>query len=232
MLNIGPRLLCAALMVRKNRKTVDIGTDHAYLPAYLVMNGISERVLACDIGVKPLGNAAKTLRQFDLKDKISLRVSDGLKEVSPEEAEEITICGMGGTLMSDILRAAPWIRNEGVHLVLQPMTHSEDVREYLCENGFLITQERCVKDAGRVYCCIGAKYSGEKKDWPAGYFYFGTLSFSDELSAEFMKKQAHRVKTKLEALEKSDASNEKLPYLRDIYSYYEERCRCEGSGCL
>ncbi len=224
MLNIGPRLICAADMVKRHRKTVDIGTDHAYIPAYLVLNGMSDNVLACDIGKKPLENAAKTLREYSLQDRIELRISDGLKEVFPDEAEEIIICGMGGTLMSDILSSAEWIKKDGMHLVLQPMTHSEDVRRYLCKHGFRITEEKCVIDTGRVYCCISADYDGVIRDVPEGYFYFGELPKNDEVSALFTERQLHRVKTKLEALKKAGTDNCQVQTLSLVYDYYSERC--------
>ena len=144
MISLGPRLHCAASFVRCRTKITDIGTDHAYLPAYLVEQGIADCVLACDIGVMPLKNAENTVKSRSLEDRISLRISDGLKEVSPDEADEIIICGMGGTLMAEILEAAPWIKRRGMHLILQPMTHSEDVRKFLISNGFSVTEERFV----------------------------------------------------------------------------------------
>lgn len=220
--------MCAASMVKAHRKTVDIGTDHAYLPAYLILNGIAEDVLACDIGIKPLLNAEKTLKAYSLEDKIRLRVSDGLKKVSPDEAQEITICGMGGTLMSDILKDAPWIKKNGIHLVLQPMTHSEDVRRFLCENGFLITEENCVLDTGRVYCCIGAEFIGEDCTEETGFYYFGTLPPKDDISAEYVKKQLSRVNIKLQALKKAGIETEEVIMLQEVKDYYEKRMQSES----
>ena len=221
MLNIGARLTCAALMVNPHRKTVDIGTDHAYIPAYLVLNGMSESVLACDIGVKPLENAAATLKEYSLEDKITLRISDGLKEVSEDEAEEIIICGMGGTLMSEILSAAEWIKKDGIHLVLQPMTHSEDVRRFLCANGFRISKEKYVIESGRAYCLISADYDGVIRDEEEGFYYFGRLPKNDEASVIYMFRQLHRVNTKLLALKKSGTDPQQVEILSQVYDYYK-----------
>lgn len=223
MLNIGSRLLCVASMVQPHRKTVDIGTDHAYLPAYLVLNGIAEDVLACDIGVMPLQNAKKTVESFSLQDSISLRISDGLKNVLPEEAQEITVCGMGGVLMVEILNAAPWIKRDDMHLVLQPMTHSEDVRRYLCENGFSIKEEKCVIDNKKVYCCISAFYTGCETDIDDGFCYFGFLPTKDEITKEYVEKQYHRLTIKLNALEISAGETPEVKKLKRIKRYYEER---------
>lgn len=222
MLNLRPRLRTAAEMVKSGRKTVDIGTDHAYLPAWLVLNGICESVLACDIGVKPLENAAATIKTYGLEDKISLRVSDGLENVLPSEAQEITVCGMGGTLIAEILERAEWIRNNNVHLVLQPMTHSEDVREYLCKNGFSITEERCIRDTGRVYCCISAEFTGWRPEAENGYFYFGGISADTPEEREYIRKQITRVRKRADALREVSRYPEEEAMLREVIKYYGE----------
>lgn len=221
MLNIGPRLKCAASMVRCRSRIVDIGTDHAYLPSYLVLNGRAEDVLACDIGLMPLKNAENTVKQFGLQDKISLRISDGLKAVVPEEAEEIIICGMGGNLISDILSAAVWIKKSGMHLILQPMTHSEDVRLFLYTNGFEIEEEQFVVDNKKVYCCISASYTGIIRDIDPGLCYFGFLPSGDDVADAYAKKRIHRVNVKLEALQKASPDSPEIEKLEYLKNYYE-----------
>lgn len=223
MLNIGTRLMCAASMVECCRKIVDIGTDHAYLPSYLVLNGKAEDVLACDIGVMPLKNAEKTVNAFELKDKIALRISDGLKSVSPDEADEIIICGMGGNLIVDILSEARWIKRSGMHLILQPMTHSEDVRRFLCKNGFSIAQEKFVVDNKKIYCCISAHYTGNFSEIDPGFYYFGFLPPADEVAKEYVQKQLRRVNIKLDALKNSDSDNEAIQSLQYLKNYCEAR---------
>ncbi len=228
MFDPGPRLKCAAELLSANKKIVDIGTDHAYLPAYLVLTGKSEDVLACDIGEMPLKNAAKTVRSFSLEDKITLRISDGLKEVSPKEAEEISICGMGGTLMSEILRAAPWIKRQGMHLVLQPMTHSEDVRQYLDENGFRIKEERFVTENSKVYCIISADYTGEKAREDKGFYYFGFLPPETDVQKLYVDTRLKRLDKKLNALVSCGAPDAEINDLKEIKSSYEKRMKDEN----
>lgn len=223
MLTIGPRLLCAASMIRCRTKIVDIGTDHAYLPAFLVLNDKADSVLACDIGIMPLKNAEKTVKSYALEDRISLRVSDGLKEVSSDEADEIVICGMGGTLISDILTAAEWIKRKGMHLILQPMTHSEDVRRFLCENGFKISEERFVVDNKKVYCCISAEFTGEATQTEIGFYHFGFLPPRDEINKEYVDKQLRRINIKIDALKNREGESREFAKLLDIRDYYEKR---------
>ena len=128
MIKLDTRLKLAADEVRPGKKLVDIGTDHAYLPAFLVENGICTEAIAADIGKGPLENAKKVVSvSKDLNEKITLRLSDGLKEIRPDEAEDIVIAGMGGILISEILTSAPWVKDETKRLILQPMSHAEDV---------------------------------------------------------------------------------------------------------
>ena len=223
MLTLSPRLMTAASMINPCRKTVDIGTDHAFLPAFLVLNSKTEKVLACDIGIQPLENARKTVTEYSLNEKIELRVSDGLKSVSPTEAQEISICGMGGTLMAQILSDAPWIKSEDIHLVLQPMTHCEDVRRFLCENGFVIDREECVADNGRLYCCISAYWKNVYSPKEEGYYYFGELLSQHGLARDFVQKQFDRIKKRRDALSASGRELDEAQKLSEVTDYYERK---------
>ena len=206
-------------MVTPGRVVADIGTDHAYLPAYLLLNGIAPFVIACDIGEKPLQNAAETAEIYHLAGKIDLRVSDGLENVRPVEYGAVTVCGMGGTLIAEILERAAL--PDDVQLVLQPMTHVEDVRAWLCRSGFVIGREVCVKDAGRVYCCMAAERGSEPlKDEP-GYRYFGTLTGETEEERFFLKKTVARVKKRADSLAAVGRFPEEQALLRQALEYYE-----------
>ena len=227
MLRLRPRLAAAASLVDGSGKVVDVGTDHAYLPVWLIQNGKCRHVLASDVGVLPLGNAEKTLRRCGLETAVSLRISDGLKNIRPEEADEIVICGMGGTLIAQILNDAPWIRRPEMRLVLQPMTHGEDVRRYLCENGFSIRKELCVTEApNRVYCCIGAIWTGERQPSSPGYYYFGTLLHAPGAAQIYVRKQLDRIVTRADALAQARRYPEEEAMLREAIAYYHE----QGSG--
>ena len=135
-------------MVRKGVVAADIGTDHAYLPSYLVLSGICPRALACDLRKGPLENAAETLERRNIADKITLRLSDGLDELSPGEADDIIMAGMGGILIAKLLERTEWVKNKNIRLILQPMSHAEEVRLFLCNNGFDIIEERTCRDDG------------------------------------------------------------------------------------
>lgn len=110
MIVLSPRLKTAADMVRKGVVAADIGTDHAYLPSYLVLSGICPRALACDLRKGPLENAAETLEHWNIADKITLCLSDGLDELSAGEADDIIMAGMGGILIAKLLERTEWVK--------------------------------------------------------------------------------------------------------------------------
>lgn len=221
MIRLRPRLLTAASFVRGGGRIVDIGTDHAYLPVYLIQQGIVQSAIASDVGEGPLRNAEKTLRQYGLQAQISLRLSDGLKNILPDEADEILICGMGGNLIEEILLAAPWVRRPGMHLVLQPMTHSQDVRRYLCNNGFAVSKELCSKDSGRVYLTLSADYTGEDERQNVGYYYFGSQINVSGDGAVYVQKQLAWVRTRLNAITQADRFPDEQRELRGVLEYYD-----------
>lgn len=224
MLSLKPRLKTAAGMMIPGIPLVDIGTDHAYLPAFLIRENIVPSAIAGDIGEKPLQNARLTVEEYNLGDRITLTVSDGLKDISFSGDANISICGMGGTLIAEILEAAPEIKRKGIHLVLQPMTHSEDVRLWLAENSFEITEEKCVFDTGKIYCCMSADFCPENRtQFYEGFYYFGTLDNDSEENSAFISSQYKRIKTKLDALTAADKAPDDIEKLTRIVSYYKER---------
>ena len=212
------RLRTAAELVRSSRKTVDVGTDHGYLPAFLVMSGVTDRVTAADIGKGPLKNAEKTIKKYDLEGKIDTCLSDGLMKISPD-TEEIIICGMGGTLIAGILEKAEWIKNEDIHLILQPMTHSYDVRKFLSENGFYIDTEKFCTDTGRDYVVISAYYDGKDHSRDDFYYYFGDKATGETESEKgYIKRQIFYVKSRFDGLMMSGKEDEASVFGRVLES--------------
>lgn len=217
MPDLDARLTMTASLVRAGRRLVDIGTDHAYLPCELVKRGLTPCAIAADIADGPLKNAEKTVRSYGLSDRILCRKSDGLSALTPEQCEEIVIAGMGGNLIVDILSAAAWIKSAHIHLILQPMTHSEDVRRFLCQNGFVIERETAVLQADKIYIALSASYGCETNAADAFFYYFGLhISSSDPASHLFIKNQKARLVKKYHGLSRSAASFEEAAELRNI----------------
>ena len=207
----------AADMVRTGSRLADIGTDHAYLPAALILGGRISSAIAADLRKGPLENAEATVRTYGIADKVQLRLSDGLKFVLPDEVDDIVIAGMGGILIAEILEAAPWVKDKSKQLVLQPQSHSEDVRKYLYTNGFEIIEEAACFEDGKVYICICAEYTGKISEHTEAEILLGKfIGRADEASKAFIEKKLKRVRVRLDALKNTQPDSEEIKQLEAI----------------
>ena len=157
------RLGAAAGMIPKGARLADIGSDHAYLPIALCLEGRIECALASDINDGPVRAAVANIKKNELCSKIEAIRADGLDGAREFAPDCITVLGMGGELIVSILDRADWIKDGNITLVLQPMTHPEVLARYLAENGFEVLDEVIVCDRGRddrIYRIISARYSG------------------------------------------------------------------------
>ncbi len=204
-------------MVRQGSRLADIGTDHAYLTASLILDGTVKNAIAADLRKGPLENAEATVISYGIADKVELRLSDGLTAILPEEVDDIVIAGMGGILISEILGAAPWVKNKKYKLILQPQSHDEVLREWLWDNGFEITQEDACFDDGKAYICMSAVYTGVSSYHSEAQVLLGGFADkTDGASSAFVERKLHRVRVRLDALKKSDAENDEIRILQNI----------------
>lgn len=158
LFQLGPRLSLCAKLVRPQKKLCDVGTDHAYLPIWLLKSGQISSALAVDVNEGPLLTAEQNAVRYHVEDNISLRLSDGLRSVQADEADDIVIAGMGGELIARMVAETPWLCDESKRLVLQPMSGAPELRLCLKEHGFVIFEEQAVEDAGRVYTVMAAEW--------------------------------------------------------------------------
>ncbi len=209
-------------MVRKGNTVADIGTDHAYLPSWLILNGISPKALACDVRKGPLENAKKTVEFYGISDKITLRLSDGFDEIEPFEADDFVMCGMGGTLMEQLVSCTPWLKDSKKRIIVQPQSHAEDIRKYFIENGFEILFEDACIDSGKLYCAMAAEHRGKTTEKPVSYIYSGELPKCKKEEAKlYLTNIISRLKKKLDA-EKIHGNPETALYLEKVTIELEE----------
>ncbi len=215
-------------MMKPGVTVADIGTDHAYLPVYLIQAGLAQHVLACDIGAHPLANAARTVARYQLEDHITLRLSNGLDAVSPEDAEVFVFAGMGGTLITRLLTQATWIDNSTKQFIFQPMTRAEELRTFLMQRCFAITQEQLCVDEGRIYCAFTAQYDAAVLHrYPPGYAYYGEVPrCRSPLAGAYIGKQLARVTKRADALEQAGLLPEECAALREIEQDIREVLAC------
>ena len=165
-MKLTPRLQTIANHIPKNTICGDIGTDHAYIPIYIVENKISGRVIATDINKGPLDIANKQIRLAALQDKIETRLGNGLEAIHPYEVETLVIAGMGGLLIKDILENSKTVTKSIKRFILQPMIAQRELREYLIDNNFKIINEDLVQEKQKIYEIIIAIHGKQetKKD--------------------------------------------------------------------
>ncbi len=211
-ITLSPRLAATASLVVGGGNIADIGTDHAYLPAHLILINKIPFAIAADIRKSPLLNAKDTAVRYDIEKKIDLRLSDGLKEIKPEEVEEIVFAGMGGTLIAEKLRECPWAKDGKHHFIFQPQSRANDLREFLYSNGFTINQELAVCEGNRYYIALDANYTGEIKEATLSDCFIGKLPKNQEAKA-YLKKQLDRYERRYNALKKRGENVEELEVL-------------------
>ena len=194
------RLKLIASLVPKGARVCDIGTDHALLPIYLIENNIAEFVIATDIRPLPLENAKKNVTASGVSG-IELRLCDGLSAVKKSEVDTVIIAGIGGEVISGIISRAELIRNQPYPLlILQPTTSAEALRRYLYENGFEIKTETALKENGKLYSVITARFTGKVKKMPEHFYYIGMVDPKTEDGYLYIQKQYIRLKKCADAL--------------------------------
>lgn len=154
LLKLGSRLKAIADFIPVGSLLGDIGTDHAYLPVYLTQ---SERILhaiGVDIHKGPFLSAKKTVSEYRLDDKIEIRFGDGLKPLASGEVNVLSIAGMGGGTILEILKAKPEVMAKVEELILQPQGSEAKVRRDLTAQGWRIVDETLVEEDNRIYTVI------------------------------------------------------------------------------
>ena len=157
---LNARLLTAAELTGQDATFADIGTDHAYLPLFLLDAGRIRYAYCCDINEGPLASARKNAEERGRLDKCEFILTDGAAGLEGRGITDYAICGMGGELIADISDRAPHLRDARVNLILQPMSRQEKLRSYLAASGFAVNCESYSLDAGKYYVCMRASYVG------------------------------------------------------------------------
>lgn len=191
---ITPRLQC--IIDHTTGKIVaDIGTDHAYIPIKLIEDNIAEKVIASDIKEGPVKIAKQNIIKNNLKEKIEVRLGDGLSVLGQNEADTIIIAGMGGEMIEKILRDDEDIAKSANMLILQPMNSQYELRKFLINNGYIIVNEDIAVENFKVYNILIVKTGYQDKfendieyhipKYLCGHKYFKNLY--DKKKREFVK---------------------------------------------
>lgn len=218
---LGARLLAVAKSIPPCGSLVDCGCDHGHVSIYAAKNGLAKKITASDINRGPLDNAEKEISSAGFSDIIKTKLTDGLLGI--EHHDCVVIAGMGGETIKGIMEACSWAK-ENVTFVLQPMTKTELLREYLHTEGFSVTDEKIVTESGHMYCIITVAFTGKTECEPFEKYISGK-GLESELSGEYIDKIIKRLEYETESKVRAGALSEaeKKRAELDIKSLYEVR---------
>ena len=220
-----PRLMTAVPYIRGGRLVADIGTDHAYLPIYLceqrrlspvtAKNGETLCAIAADINKGPVERADQYIAEARLTKYIKTLQTDGLTGLDAFDPFDIIIFGMGGELIAKIIDDAPFVKDERIRLILQPMTKAEILREYLAKNGFSVVSETLSEAVGRQYFTICAEFDGKIRRFEEIEYLLGKFNLeynqSNPIFSKIVDRNIKAAEIKIAGKEKAgdDAAEEK-----------------------
>lgn len=214
----------------------DIGTDHALLPVYLVRQGIVRKVIATDVHSRPLDAARSTVARYGLCERIVLREGDGLRVLSPGEADVIVIAGMGGTTIRDILADSLKVQDQVKRLILQPQGGALCLRKRLLDHEWFLFDEDLVFEDGRYYVIIVAEprpQSVQRAVIDPGILEIGPrlIEKKHRLLVPYLKQEIRQMEKIVRALKegRTPAADEKRRAWNQKIDFYREVIRCQSS---
>ncbi|MCE5221858.1 MAG: class I SAM-dependent methyltransferase [Clostridium sp.] len=192
---------------------MDVGTDHGYIPIYLVKNNIASKVIASDINKEPLKKAKINALLDGVLDKIDLRLGGGLSPLNNREANAVIIAGMGGNLIRDILENDLNKVKSLEYLILQPAQNPEVLRKYLYNNNYEIIDEDICLDENKYYEIFKVKYKTGDYILLEDIFY--------EISPTMINKKSPLLKSYIES--KIEKNKKVMEFIKDNTEHAIER---------
>ncbi len=228
-MELSKRLGKVASLVTEGNFLVDVGTDHGYLPVYLVKMGKIPAALAMDVNQGPLSRAREHIADYGLDEFIQVRLSNGLENLQPEEGGTLVIAGMGGSLMLRILQEGEEKLHNFSEFILQPQSELALFRKGIQQLGLQVVEEAMILEDGKYYPMMKAVFGTDFYEKDIEYEYGRILLKNrDEVLKRFLEKEevlytelAEKLKQQLsvketEALEKRLAEvNDKLLQIRE-----------------
>jgi tRNA (adenine22-N1)-methyltransferase len=211
----------------------DVGTDHGYLPIYLLNKGICPQVFAADLREMPLAVARRNVAQAGLQDRVTFCLSDGVQDLPLDQLQTIICSGMGGDTILHILESAPRLQSPEYQLILQPQSTPHVLRRWLGYHGFSILQERLSRDGRFLYTAMEVQFGKGQRLTPGQQFFPKILAESAQpllsqyfsrikSSVEMTDAGLHRAKNpNPDAIAYYDAALAELEEMERIYDFGE-----------
>ncbi|WP_071131562.1 tRNA (adenine(22)-N(1))-methyltransferase [Enterococcus timonensis] len=194
--NLSKRLQMVADLVPRQSFLADIGSDHGYLPVHLLLNQQIIGAICGEVAPGPFAATKKEIEKAQMTEKISVRLADGLAAIFPADPiTAITICGMGGKLIADILEAGINQLRPEMTLVLQPNNNQDLLRHWLSDHKYELVQENITEENGKIYEVMVAKKNPAATPLKENEIFFGPLLLKEK-SEIFIKKWRRNLQTK------------------------------------
>ncbi len=221
-MELSNRLQAIADCITKGNSVADIGTDHAYLPIFLIDNNISNNIIASDIVEGPVQNALSNVKKHNMDKEIRIIQASGLNGIT-DSIDTIIIAGMGGMLIIDIISDDLDIAYGAKELILQPMKNSIELRKFLVKNKFKIVEEKIGIDEDKFYEIIKVVKGTMIINNPLEYEVTSVLRKNRDKSTKlFIEKKIDTTKNIIKRLKEESSNNEKLIVLERKLKYLME----------
>jgi Predicted SAM-dependent methyltransferase len=204
-MELSNRLKHIAEMVDNCDTVIDVGTDHGYIPIYLVKNLKCKKAIASDVNIGPINKVKFNVMAENLDDRIDCRHGSGLKVIKPEEVQCAVIAGMGGNLIRDIIEDSINVFKSLSYAILQPVQNPEVLRKYIVGKGFSIIDEDLCEEDGKYYEIIKVKFGNNQSKIKDIYYEVSPILIEKKhpLLEEFLNKKLEKY-MKIKALIKEE----------------------------
>ncbi|PRA11781.1 MULTISPECIES: tRNA (adenine(22)-N(1))-methyltransferase [Pseudomonas] len=191
-------------------RLADIGSDHGYLPVALMRRGVIASAVAGEVATTPFYAAQRTVRDNGLEQQITVRLADGLAAIEPHDGiTAISVCGMGGETIRDILESGKMHLSGQERLILQPNGGEQPLRQWLMDNGYSIVSEELLRENRFYYEIIVAERAGPVA-YTAEQLYFGPLQMQAR-SPAFIGKWQRLLRQRQKTLASLEQARQAVP---------------------
>ncbi|MBV7489999.1 tRNA (adenine22-N1)-methyltransferase [Pseudomonas sp. 2725] len=204
------RLERVAAYVPAGARLADIGSDHGYLPVALMRRGAIAAAVAGEVALTPFHAANRTVRENGLDSQVTVRLANGLAAIEPGDGiTAVSICGMGGETIRDILDSGKAYLSGQERLILQPNGGEQPLRQWLMDNGYRILCEEVLRENRFDYEIIVAERAGPVI-YTAQELYFGPLQMQTR-SPAFLVKWQRKLRQKQKTLSHFAQAQQAVP---------------------
>ena len=196
-LQLQPRLQCIASLVPQGARLADVGTDHGYLPVWLLQHGRIESAIASDINALPLDHARATAREYGVTERMDFRLCPGLAKIKAEDVHT---------------------------LILQPQTKIDLLRCWLCGHGYRFLSETLVRDKEQLYVVFRVR-AGTGQELSEADALTGLLLRSDPLYGEYLSQHLIKLNRARDGLAVSSLADKeaRIAHLENLIEEIERR---------